>query len=241
MEEKPKKGSQNQPISEIDESSQTSEVQTSKVSSSTDESRKLKESQKSNHTPGNASTNKNPQRRFRDFLTLGNIDPVESSPSSANGGSKSFKKSSKSSKEKSQEDKEKGDESSSEAHDFHLNQELMKFNFYKKLQSNKEQVIRISGGIIGVFFIIAGIVYLFGSGVRVADNVVYGERAVISAFLILVGVLIIAGIFARRLLEGSFLKSIHSELEVAEDQDSEENPKDMKEKQKDNIGEKDKK
>ena len=241
MEEKPKKGSQNQPISEIDESSQTSEVQTSKVSSSTDESRKLKESQKSNHTPGNASTNKNPQRRFRDFLTRGNIDPVESSPSSTNGPTKSSKESSQNSKDKFHGENEKGNESSSEAHDFHLSHELMKFNFYRKLQSNKEKAIRISGGIIGAIFIIAGILYIFGSPVRVEDNVVYGERAVISAFLMLLGVLVIAGIFARRLLEGSFLKNIHSELEVAEDPDSEENPKNMKEKQKDNIEEKDKK
>jgi hypothetical protein len=244
LEEKPKKGSQNQPISEIGESSQTSQVQTSQVSPVPDKSNgsgKFKESKKSEDTRGGASINKNPQRRFRDFLTRGNIDPDNSSPSSANDSSKSFKESSKSFKEKYQEDNEKSDKSSSEAHDFHLSQELMKFNFYRKLQSNKEQVIRISGGIIGAIFIIAGILYLLGSGVRVADNVVYGERAVISAFLILVGVLIIAGIFARRFLEGSFLKNIHSELEVAEDPDSEEIPKDMKEKQKDNIGEKDKK
>ncbi len=236
MEEKPKKGSQNQPISEIDESSHTSQV-----SSISDELKKSKESKKSEHKPEDESNNKNPQRRFRDFLTRGNIDPSESSHSSVNGSSESFKESSKSSKEKSQGDNEKSDKSSSEAHDFHFSQELMKFNFYRKLQSHKEQVIRISGGVIGAIFIIAGILYLLGSAVRVADNVVFGERAVISAFLVLVGVLIIAGIFARRLLEGTFLKNIHSELEVAEDPDSEENSKDRKEKQKDNIEEKDKK
>ena len=244
MDEKPKNGSQNQPISEIDESSQTSQVQTSQVSPATDESNgsgKLKESKTSTHTPEDASTNKNPQRRFRDFLTRGNIDPVESSPSSTNGPTNSSKESSQNSKDKFQGKNEKGNESSSEAHDFHLSQELMKFNFYRKLQSNKQKAIRISGGIIGAIFIIAGILYIFGSPVRVEDNVVYGERAVISAFLMLLGVLVIAGIFARRLLEGSFLKNIHSELEVAEDPDSEENPKNMKEKQKDNIEEKDKK
>lgn len=244
MEEKPKKGSQNHPISEIDESSQTSQVHTSQVSPTHDESNgseKFKESKKSKPTTDDASNNKNPQRRFRDFLTRDNIDPFESSPSATKGSSKRSEEFSESSKEKSQGNNEKGDKSSSESHDFHISQELMKFNFYRKLQSNKEQVIRISGGIIGAIFIIAGILYILGSAVRVADNVVYGERAVISAFLILVGVLIIAGIFARRFLEGSFLKNIHSELEVAEDPDSEENSKDMKEKQKDNIGEKDKK
>ena len=70
---------------------------------------------------------------------------------------------------------------------------------------------------------------------------VAGERAVISAFLILVGVLIIAGVFARRLLEKSFLKNIHSELEEAEAPDSEKKSPDKKEKQKGNIEEMDKK
>jgi hypothetical protein len=32
----------------------------------------------------------------------------------------------------------------------------MKFKFYRKLKSNKEQVIQISGGLIGAIFIIAG-------------------------------------------------------------------------------------
>jgi hypothetical protein len=91
------------------------------------------------------------------------------------------------------------------------------------------------------FSLLLGIVYLLGSTIRVADNVIFGERAVISAFLILVGVLIIASIFASRLLEGSFLKSIHSELEVAEDPDSKDNSKDKKDKPKGNIEEKDKK
>nr|WP_243686805.1 hypothetical protein [Methanobacterium formicicum] len=97
----------------------------------------------------------------------------------------------------------------------------MSFDFYRKLRSNKEQVLKIIGGLVGALFIIAGLIYILGSPVRVADNVVAGERAVISAFLILVGVLIIAGVFARRLLEKSFLKNIHSELEEAEAPDSE--------------------
>lgn len=275
MEEKPKKGSQNQPISEIDESSQTSQV--SPASDESNGSDKFKESKKSNHKPEdnltnkpedksnnkpedrstnnvddnsikkpeNKLNNKNPQRRFRDFLTRGDIDPSESSQSSSNASAKG-------SEEKSQEDKEKDNEGSSE---FHFNQELMKFDFYRKLRSNKEQVVKLFGGIIGALFIIAGILYLLGSPVRVADNVVSGERAVISAFLVLVGVLIIASIFARQILEVSFLKNIHSELEVAEDQNSgdskdkkenqkvnsRENSKDKKGKQKDNIEEKDKK
>ncbi len=282
MEEEPKKRSQNQPASEIDES------QTSRVSSALDESNgsgKSKESKESHHKALNSSndkvenksikpkdglnervenksikpedltnktddklTNKNPKRRFRDFLTNGDIDSSKSSSSSPDASAKG-------SGEKSHDNKEKDKENSSDSHDFHFSQELMKFDFFKKLQSNKEQVVKIIGGIIGALFIIAGILYLLGSPVRVADNVVSGERAVISAFLVLVGVLIIASIFARRILETSFLKNIHSELEVAEDQNSgelmdkkenqkvnsRENSKDKKGKQKGNIEEKDKK
>jgi hypothetical protein len=285
LEEEPKKGSQNQPISEIDES------QTSQVSSALDGSNgsgKFNESKESKNEPLNSSTDrvedksirksedsltdrvedksirkpdngatgktgdkltdKKPKRRFRDFLTNGDIDSSKSSSSPLNTPAKS-------SEEKSQDNTEKDNKSSSDSHDFHLSQELMKFDFYRKLQSNKEQVVKIIGGIIGALFIIAGMLYLLGSPVRVADNVVSGERAVISAFLVLVGVLIIASIFARRILETSFLKNIHSELEVAEDQNSgelkdkkenqkvnsKENSKDKKGKQKGNIEEKDKK
>ena len=285
MEEEPKKGSQNQPISEIDES------QTSQVSSAQDGSNKsdeFNESKESKKELINSSTDavkdksinksadgltdrvkdksinksadglidktedkltdKKPKRRFRDFLTNGDIDSSKSSSSSPDDSTKG-------SEEKSQDNAEKDNKSSSDSHDFHISQELMKFDFYRKLQSNKEQVVKIIGGIVGALFIIAGILYLLGSPVRVADIVVSGERAVISAFLVLVGVLIIASIFARRILEASFLKNIHSELEVAEDQDSgelkdnkenqkvnsKENSNDKKGKQKGNIEENDKK
>ncbi len=234
MEGEPKKGSQNRQISETDQS------KVSKISSSTNKSDAstgsddFNESQEPKTSQNNTSNDKGEKRRFRDFLVGGDISP-KSSQYSDNVSSPSDQKS-----QGKREDKKK-DIKDSESHEFHFSQELMKFKFYRKLKSNKEQVIQISGGLIGAIFIIAGIVYLLGSTIRVADNVIFGERAVISAFLILVGVLIIASIFASRLLEGSFLKSIHSELEVAEDPDSKDNSKDKKDKPKGNIEEKDKK
>jgi uncharacterized membrane protein len=230
LEGEPKKGSQKKQISEIDQSSQVSQISPSSdksgASAGSDEFKKSKEIKARSDEKSNGKSSK---RRFRDFLAGGDISPKSSASVSSP------------SKEEPHKGKDIEKNKDSEAHDFHFSQELMKFNFYRKLRSNKEQVIQIGGGIIGAIFIIAGILYLLGSTIRVADNVIFGERAVISAFLILVGVLIIAGIFASRLLEGSFLKSIHSELEVAEDQDSKDNSKDKKEKQKDNIEEKDKK
>ena len=207
MEGEPKKASQNQTISDDDKSSKGNDK----------------------------SSSKRPSRRFRDFLTAGNIEQSESS---------STKVPAQNSKEKTKgidEGNQKDNNSSPETHEFHFHQELMKYGIYRKLQSNKEKVIKVIGGIIAAIFIIAGILYLMGATFRVADNVVFGERAVLSAFFILVGVLIIAGIFARSLLEGSFLKNIHNELEVAEDKSSNEKSSDKKKKQKDNIGEKDKK
>ncbi len=147
------------------------------------------------------------------FLARGDLDSSESSPQS-----EVTSDSSKGTKPEKTRSTDK-DAQSSDSH--YLSQELMSFDFYRKLRSNKEQVLKIIGGLVGALFIIAGLIYILGSPVRVADNVVAGERAVISAFLILVGVLIIAGVFARRLLEKSFLKNIHSELEEAEAPDSE--------------------
>ncbi|MFU2191087.1 CvpA family protein [Methanobacterium sp. MZD130B] len=140
------------------------------------------------------------------------------------------------------------DNTPSKSQEFYLRQEFMKFKIYRHIHSKKEQIIRIIGGLVGVLFIIAGILYLFGGSIRLADSVIYGERAVLSAFSILIGILIIAGLFGLRLLTGTFLKKIHSELEKVEEQhsikkSSKEKKKSFneKEKQKNNIEEKDKK
>jgi hypothetical protein len=219
MEGKPKKASQSQTNSEVDKSSKGNDKE--------------------------KSSQKRPSRRFRDFLAGGSVDKSESSTQSES----SIKKDPENPKEKPpkgmMEGNEKDKKASTEAHEIHFSQELMKYDIYRKLRSNKEKVIKITGGIIGAIFIISGILYVMGSAFRVADNVVFGERAVLSAFLVLVGVLIIAGIFARSLLEWSFLKNIHNELEVAEDHQpkvkSSDKTSDKKEKQKGNIREKDKK
>ena len=232
MEGEPKKGSQNHEISEIDQSRVSKKISSSDKPDASVGSDEVKKFNGIKSSSEEISKDKGKKRRFRDFLAAGDISP-KSSQSPGNVSSPN--------KEETHRGEDKEKNKGSEAHDFHFSQELMKFNFYRKLQSDKEQVLQISGGIVGAIFIIAGILYLLGSTIRVADNVIFGERAVISAFLILVGVLIIAGIFASRLVEGSFLKSIHSELEVAEDHHSKDNSKDKKDKQKDNIEEKDKK
>ena len=208
-----------------------------------DSKKRSKESQSASKDKKTRDTlPKKTSRRLRDFLAGGDLH--EEPPKSS---SKTYPENSK---EQSQDD-EKKNETPSEAHEFHFTQELMKFEIFRKLRLNKQQVIRIIGGVIGVIFIVGGVLYIFGSADRVADNVVSGERAVISAFLVLIGFLIIAGIFARQILARTFLKNLHEELEVAEDEssnkdkssgnDSSKLSSEGKEKQKDNIEEKNEK
>ena len=200
---------------------------------------------KNNSSTDSSITKKNKKstKRFRDFLMGSEILDSETDSNNEIFNNKSSDKSQEKKVNNQQEDN-----ITSESHEFHLSQEFMKFKTYRYLHSNKEQIIRIIGGLIGVLFIIAGVLYLFGGSIRVADNVIYGERAVLSAFSILIGILIIAGFFGSRLLAGTFLKKIHSELEEVEEAPSDtKSPKEKeksfheKEKQKDNIEEKDKK
>jgi apolipoprotein N-acyltransferase len=110
----------------------------------------------------------------------------------------------------------------------------MDWKFIKNLYYRKDKLLMIMGGIVGVIFIIAGVIYIYGSAIKVVDNVVFSERAVTSAFLILIGLLIIAASFARQLSQITFLKNIH-QLQVGEDK-----PTKKKDTPKDNIEEKDK-
>jgi hypothetical protein len=57
---------------------------------------------------------------------------------------------------------------------------------------------------------------LTGSSAQVASNVLFGDRAMFSALLVLIGSLIIATVFARELREVTFLKTIYNELETHE-------------------------
>ncbi|MDD3754028.1 MAG: CvpA family protein [Methanobacterium sp.] len=196
------------------------------------------ESNKNNSFMDSSTPKTKSSKRFRDFIIGSEI--LDSESDSNNKSS-----------DKSQEQKvnmKHEDNTLSKSHEFNLSHEFMKFKIYRHIHSKKEQIIRISGGLVGVLFIIAGILYLFGGSIRLEDSVTYGERAVLSAFSILIGVLIIAGFFGLPLLTGTFLKKIHSELKNVEEVPSnKKSAKELKksfnekEKQKNNIEEKDKK
>lgn len=99
---------------------------------------------------------------------------------------------------------------------FPLKEHLMQYKSFRNLISKKTLIMEAAAIVIGAALIIYGVINSFVSVDKVADNVVFGERAMISVFFILIGVLLMAAAFARKLLSTSFLNKIHSELEVAE-------------------------
>jgi hypothetical protein len=94
------------------------------------------------------------------------------------------------------------------------------------VREKKDSIIKVAASVISIILIIMGIIYSFGRTQEVASNVIFGERAMFSVFLILVGFLILAAVFASRLLEGKFLKNIRHDLEMVEgkNQNNEKNP-----------------
>ncbi|MGZ4856999.1 MAG: CvpA family protein [Methanobacteriaceae archaeon] len=202
-----------------------------------------KSGKKDNERGAKKKSSQNPSlTRFRDFITgadvISNIN--ESSDDDSPKGIESIKKDrndqDSSDSSKKQVSRKTSNKNSEKTRDFHINQELIKFKFIRNLHSRKDKLLRIMGVVVGVIFIIAGVVYIYGSAIKVVDNVEFGDRAVTSAFLVLIGLLIIAAVFARQLWRGTFLKNMQNQLQVAEDK-----PTKSKDTQKDNIEEKDKK
>lgn len=87
----------------------------------------------------------------------------------------------------------------------------------KFLKKKSDIIIRAITLVFGILLILYGVAFSFtGSSVQVASNVIFGDRAMFSALLVLIGSIIIATVFARKLREVTFLKTIYSELETFE-------------------------
>lgn len=84
------------------------------------------------------------------------------------------------------------------------------------LKKKKNTIIKITACVISIILILTGIVFSLGPTQQVASNVIFGERAMFSVFLIFMGFLILAAVFASRLLEGRFLRNIRNDLEIVE-------------------------
>ena len=104
----------------------------------------------------------------------------------------------------------------SEDHDFNITDILSGHDSINSLKNKKDKIIKASALLIGGFLIVYGLILISTSVTKVADNVIFGEGATLSAFLILVGILIIVAAFAQSILNKTFLNKIHTELEVAE-------------------------
>ncbi len=87
----------------------------------------------------------------------------------------------------------------------------------KFLKEKKNVIIRVIALVFGILLIIYGVAFsLTGSSVQVASNVLFGDRAMFSALLVLIGSLIIVTVFAREIRDATFLKTIYGELETFE-------------------------
>lgn len=100
--------------------------------------------------------------------------------------------------------------------DHHQGNGIFSHKTIESLKSKKDKILRYGALLIGILLIIYGLVLITGSVTRVADNVIFGEKAMLSTFLILLGVLIIVAAYAKTILNKTFLNKIHNQLEVAE-------------------------
>ena len=98
---------------------------------------------------------------------------------------------------------------------FHIH-DLFDQDYMVSLKTKKDRIIKVAAILIGGMLILYGLVLISASVTKVADNVIFGEKAMLSTFLILLGVLIIVAAYAQRILNRTFLNKIHTELEVAE-------------------------
>lgn len=90
-------------------------------------------------------------------------------------------------------------------------------NKFKVIKSEKNKIIIATGTLIGVLLISYGL-FLFSTPIeKVSDNVVFGEKAMFSVFLMLMGILILAATFASRLLDKTFLQKVFKELKIVEE------------------------
>jgi hypothetical protein len=91
--------------------------------------------------------------------------------------------------------------------------ELLSSDKWDDLKSGKNNLVVGIGIFVGAFLIGLGFFLMMGSPERVADNVQFGDMASFSVFLILAGVLVIAGVFAGKFLNKSFFKGMNKKVE----------------------------
>jgi hypothetical protein len=152
---------------------------------------------------------------LKKFSTAEDLIPEKSSEKSDPGTSKKTK--SPNNQESSKYDKDANSKvhDSTEDHSFHV-ADIIGQDYLESIKTKKDRILKVAAILIGGILILYGLILISASVTKVADNVIFGEKAMLSTFLILLGVLIIVAAYAQRILNRTFLNKIHTELEVAE-------------------------
>ncbi|MDO8869323.1 MAG: hypothetical protein Q7V10_01090 [Methanobacteriaceae archaeon] len=104
-----------------------------------------------------------------------------------------------------------------------------KFNQFKtSIQGDRQKLFTMIGLAVAVILILLGISFLFGTSDKVSDNVVFGEKSVTSAFFVIIGLLIIAGIYAPKIIGKTSFDNIYQEMKGVEDNSSKKDVDDSK-------------
>jgi len=129
----------------------------------------------------------------------------------------------------------------SDVHEFselHFKEGLMNMKVTKLILAEKTRIIRYIAAIVGGLLMLSGLILLFTAATRVVDNVIFGERAMFSSFLILIGLLILITVFGRHYWHDTVLNKLNVEMDISEEKSKSE-VKDKKTK-KNNIEDKNK-
>lgn len=92
--------------------------------------------------------------------------------------------------------------------------------FKNSIQEDRQKLFSMIGIILAAVLILLGISFLFGTSDKVSDNVVFGEKSVTSAFFIIMGLLIIAGIYAPKIIGKTSFNHIYQEMKGVEEKPS---------------------
>lgn len=93
---------------------------------------------------------------------------------------------------------------------------FMNMKVTKFILAEKTRIIRYAAAIIGGLLLLSGLILLFTAATRVVDNVIFGERAMFSSFLILIGLLILITVFGRSYWHDTVLNKLNVEMEISE-------------------------
>jgi hypothetical protein len=101
----------------------------------------------------------------------------------------------------------------------------IEFKKTRRILDDKKNDIMLYGGVfIGILLLISGILHLNAPVKKVADNVIFGEQAIMATFLMILGILVIVAALKEKIISKTPLANIYTEIKAVE------NEKDKKDK-----------